>query len=286
VLKFLYACDTASTPPSELGEVYWPLAHEHDLRRLAQGRLAALQNLEASRLQRRDALIKHEANVLAAMRPHDEADEAKENWSKLRALLDSITKRLAGATRESRDAADEDAAEIVSECLGGLFADYRNLPVRIAALEDAALLCEPARRALEPLEGTFRRLNQLANIALAIEDPRLGVEDERIDSLRRRETRITTEQTRGQQRAEAIWEQLPEIDIKIADATENYRLERIDPVDRTILRQGIFEMLHDETVPPLVALDEALELAKTFGASESSSFVNGVLDRVLKESRA
>jgi N utilization substance protein B len=73
------------------------------------------------------------------------------------------------------------------------------------------------------------------------------------------------------------------LDECIEKASEHWKLNRITYVDRGILRTAIFEMLFSPDVPPKVAIDEALELAKKFGAEESKDFVNGVLDRVLKE---
>ena len=52
------------------------------------------------------------------------------------------------------------------------------------------------------------------------------------------------------------------------------------PVDRNILRLGTYELANEAAVPRAVVLDEAVELAKLFGSEDSSSFVNGVLDRV------
>ncbi len=70
-----------------------------------------------------------------------------------------------------------------------------------------------------------------------------------------------------------------ELDAVIGDCTENYQLTRISMVDRNILRIALFEMLHCDKVPPIVALNEGIEIAKKFGTSESSRFINGVLDR-------
>ena len=73
---------------------------------------------------------------------------------------------------------------------------------------------------------------------------------------------------------------LPEIDERIARYTENYDLNRISPVDRAVLRLAIYEMLHRDDIPPVVSINEAIELAKTYGGPDSGRFVNGVLDRV------
>ncbi len=73
------------------------------------------------------------------------------------------------------------------------------------------------------------------------------------------------------------------IDELIAQYAENWELERMAVVDRNILRGGIFELLWESDVPPKVAINEALEVAKKFSTQESSRFINGILDRMHKE---
>lgn len=75
---------------------------------------------------------------------------------------------------------------------------------------------------------------------------------------------------------------LTEIDELIRAHAENWRLERMPPIDRNILRLALYEMLHEESVPKVVIVDEAIELAKKFGAENSGRFVNGLLDGVLR----
>lgn len=73
---------------------------------------------------------------------------------------------------------------------------------------------------------------------------------------------------------------LPEIDERVCRYCENYEFNRISAVDRNILRLAIYEMLFRDDIPPVVSINEAIELAKTFGGGESGRFVNGILDRV------
>lgn len=73
------------------------------------------------------------------------------------------------------------------------------------------------------------------------------------------------------------------IDEKIAAAAENWRIARMPTVDRNILRLGAFELLFMQDTPAAVAFDEAIELARRYGAADSSAFVNGVLDRLRRE---
>jgi N utilization substance protein B len=73
---------------------------------------------------------------------------------------------------------------------------------------------------------------------------------------------------------------LPEIDERIRRYCENYEFRRISAVDRNVLRLGIYEMFFRSDIPPVVSINEAIELAKEFGGPDSWRFVNGILDRV------
>jgi N utilization substance protein B len=77
-----------------------------------------------------------------------------------------------------------------------------------------------------------------------------------------------------------VADQAKAIDEKITAASTNWRLERMSRVDRNLLRLGTWELMFKPDVPRAVVLDEAVELAKSFGTDESSGFVNGVLDRI------
>ena len=74
-------------------------------------------------------------------------------------------------------------------------------------------------------------------------------------------------------------ENLESIDALLCQVSEHWSLERILPVDLSILRLAMFELLYFGTAPA-VAIDEAIRLAKRFSSEKASSFINGVLDRV------
>jgi transcription antitermination protein NusB len=71
-----------------------------------------------------------------------------------------------------------------------------------------------------------------------------------------------------------------DIDHRLAEAAENWRLPRMATIDRNVLRLGTYELLHGADTPPNVVLDEAIQLARRYGAGDSSAFVNGVLDKL------
>lgn len=75
-------------------------------------------------------------------------------------------------------------------------------------------------------------------------------------------------------------EHLNTIDERISVVAHNWRLERMAVIDRNILRMATYELLYRDDIPPIVTINEAIELAKCFSTDKSSSFVNGILDRI------
>ncbi|OPY80160.1 MAG: hypothetical protein A4E65_01588 [Syntrophorhabdus sp. PtaU1.Bin153] len=73
------------------------------------------------------------------------------------------------------------------------------------------------------------------------------------------------------------------IDRRIAGASEHWKMERTTYIDRNIIRVAVYEMFFSEDVPPKVAINEAIELGKKYGNEDSGDFINGILDRVLRE---
>lgn len=86
------------------------------------------------------------------------------------------------------------------------------------------------------------------------------------------------------ERVHLIQKKLAAIDEDIRKTSQSYSFERIQSVERNILRLGVFELFHDETIPPKVAIAEAMRLARKFGSPESASFVNAVMDALYKSS--
>ncbi len=74
-----------------------------------------------------------------------------------------------------------------------------------------------------------------------------------------------------------------EIDRKISEYATNWQISRMAVIDRNVLRMGLYELMYAPGIPPKVAINEAVELAKKYGDTESSKFVNGILDKIHKK---
>lgn len=77
-----------------------------------------------------------------------------------------------------------------------------------------------------------------------------------------------------------VLERRNEIDEQIRKYAKNWDLHRMAVVDRNVLRLGIYEMLFRQDIPPVVSINEAVDIAKKFSTEDSGKFVNGILDRV------
>ena len=90
------------------------------------------------------------------------------------------------------------------------------------------------------------------------------------DELRAFAVRLTT----------GVSDAVGNIDPVIVESAEHWRLERMNVLDRLILRMAIYEFLHEADTPARVIINEALELARTFSGDDSVRFINGILDAV------
>ena len=74
-----------------------------------------------------------------------------------------------------------------------------------------------------------------------------------------------------------------QIDEQIAEKSRNWKISRMAPVDLCLLRIGVFELCYGENeVPPKVAIDEAIEIAKRYGSNDTPQFINGILDEIFR----
>lgn len=120
------------------------------------------------------------------------------------------------------------------------------------------------------MQALFQLDVQGSGLMLQIED--FFVESEDNDFVRR----LAAEWTKG------TWENLSACDELIACSVIKWKMSRLSLVDKSILRLSVYQLKFCSDIPPKVVINEAIELAKKFGADKSSAFVNGVLDAVLK----
>jgi N utilization substance protein B len=198
--------------------------------------------------------------------------ELESSWSTALAKLERLPK-------------DDDHASVAANfgsALAQLFLIDRELSIArnrfIEGIEDFPALSGP----LEAIAATIRRLQRVSSRLRMVEEPEKFPEQADLARLRDSKTQIQELRRRADELVDLILVNKEAIDRSLAAVVDNYSPERIDPVDRAILRLATYEILHTET-PPKVAINEAIELAKRFGTTDSKRFINGVLDRIARQ---
>jgi len=106
-----------------------------------------------------------------------------------------------------------------------------------------------------------------------------------IENLLMKELAVTKKTVRtAYERVEKIQEKQKEIDALIAKTSQDYKFDRIQTIERNVLRLAVYEMLYDDLIPPKVAIAEGIRLTRKFSTPESSSFINAILDNLYKTS--
>lgn len=112
-----------------------------------------------------------------------------------------------------------------------------------------------------------------------------GSEKDQIISLIMKELQVTRRSVREAfERVEKILQQQFEIDATLARISTSYTFERIQTVEKNILRLSVYDLHYDKEIPPKVVIAEGMRLARKFGSPESANFVNALLDAIYKES--
>ena len=106
---------------------------------------------------------------------------------------------------------------------------------------------------------------------------RLFFEDEEVSGISEKDMNYITE------KYQKIRELVPRLDQYLDEKVEGWNTARMGKVELTVLRLAVYEMLHDEDVPEGVAINEAVEIAKTYGQEGSGAFVNAVLAKFVKQ---
>ncbi len=281
-VQFLYCADLeGGDAPEALREPFWEFVTESDRRRLQLAAFRTVTHLASGRAGRLAEFVERAKTADAQLSAWPQAESLKIDLNRLLALESGWSVALAKLERLPRDDDDASVARRFERALDDLFKVDRELAATrrrfLEGLEDFPALRAP----LEPIAASVRRLQRISDRLRMVEEPEKFPEQADLARIRESRAEIAALRQRSDELVDAVLANKETIDETLAGIVENYAPERIDPVDRAILRLGAFEIVHAD-VPAKVAINEAIELAKRFGTSESRRFVNGVLDKVAR----
>jgi N utilization substance protein B len=282
VVQFLYCADLeGGADPASLREPFWQFITESDRRALLQATWKTLHHLALGREAR---LAEFQARVPVAMATLKARPDLERTAMALQQVADLENKWSAGMIELSRiQRDDDDFSERFEPVLARLFRTDRDLEAARKRFLDALEDIPGLRAQMDPAAGSIRRLARISERVRMVEEPEKFPDQVDLAKLRESKESLATLRRETDSLADAVQREKEGIDERLAAVVENFVPERIDPVDRAILRLATWEIIHSPEVPAPVAIDEAIELAKRFGTTDSGRFVNGILDKIAKQ---
>ena len=282
VVQFLYCADLeGGADPAALKEPFWDFVTESDLRNLQLATFRTVHHLAHGRQGRLAEFVERQAAAIILLGAWPQAASLHLALRRLAELESAWSTALAKLERLPRDDDNASVAASFGAALAALFLiDHELAAARarfLEGLEDFPALRGP----LEAVAASIRRLQRVSDRLRMVEEPEKFPDQADLARLRESKAKIHALRHRTNQLVDSILARKEDIDTAIAAVVDNYAPERIDPVDRAVLRLAVHEILH-ATTPPKVAINEAIELAKRFGTTDSGRFVNGILDRIAK----
>ncbi len=282
-VQFLYCADLeGGADPAALRDPFWDFITESDRRSLQLATFRTVHHLAQGREGRLAEFVERQASAETLLAAWPEAESLKIALRRIAELESGWSTALAKLERLPKDDDDAAVAENFSAALELFFRNDRDLANSrqsfFETLEDFPKLRGP----MEPVGASIRRLQRVSDRLRMVEEPEKFPEQSDLSRIRESKTELHELRRRSDELVDAVLARKEVIDAALAKVVDHYAPERIDPVDRAILRLATHEILHADT-PVKAAINEAIELAKRFGTSDSSRFVNGVLDRIARD---
>ncbi len=282
VVQFLYCADLeGGADPAALRGPFWDFVTESDRRSLQLATFRTVHHLAHGREGRLAEFVERQATASAFLSAWPDAESLKSDLKRVAELESGWSTAFAKLERLPKDDDDAAVAESFGDALNALFSLDRDLAMTrqrfLHGIEDFPAL----RGQMEAVAATIRRLQRISDRLRMVEEPEKFPEQADLTRLRESKAEIHELRRQADDLVDAILLKKETVDETLAGVVDNFSPERIDPVDRAILRMATYEILHAAT-PPKVAINEAIELAKRFGTTDSKRFVNGVLDRIAK----
>ena len=282
-MQFLYCADLeGGADPASIREPFWQFVTESDRRALLQATWKTLHHLSLGREARLKEFQDRLPVAMATLRARPDLERTAMSLQQVADLENRWTAGMIELSRIPRDSDDDSFSERFETVLATLFRTDRDLTFArrrfLEALEDIPGL----RGQMEPVAGSIRRLERISERVRMVEEPERFPDQVDLAKIRESKEALAALRRETDSLASAVQREKESIDERLASVVENFSPERIDPVDRAILRLAIWEIIHAPDIPAPVAINEAIELAKRFGTTDSGRFVNGILDKIAK----
>lgn len=281
-IQFLYCSDLEGGAAAEnFSDTFWELALESDNSKIVKASAKAILHFNQGRDARHVKLVDRSLDSLAIIAADIEAEKLK---MALEEILVLESKWNLAASRVNRFY--NPGIEVPDAELAGAIKDIFTLNTQLTEsrkrwgflLQDFPF----ANKRLTPIKSAIENLQRISDRISMVQKPAEFADHPDIKHIQDTALKIESFRKDVDTLCNAVLANKAELDATIEQTVENYKPERIDPVDRAILRLGTYEIFFKEEIPAPVTINECIEIARKFGSDESPRFINGVLDKVSK----
>ena len=281
-IQFLYCIHLEDGAPAQQAtEAFWELLLEDDFTKLTKASVKSVLHLNQGRLTRFNKLVEKspELQSIIAADP-----SARKLGLALSAVLKSESKWQASIDSLKRlfKSSDQEVSQDLSDTLKQVYLLNNTLQEQRQRWNEQ--LADHPRYKLpsESVNASIKALGRVSDRVTMVQDPTQFPTHGDVKHLIDTAAKMTTFKTEVNESVALVTGHIAEIDKQINAVVENYKPERIDPVDRAIMRLGVAEILYKPDIPNPVSINEAIEISQLYGSSESSKFINGILDKISK----
>lgn len=246
-IQFLYCSDLEGGPaPVELREPFWEFLTETDRRHLQVATFRSVHHLALGRTERLAEFVERSTPALAHIAGFPPAENLSVLLTKLLALESAWSIAFSKLGRIPKDGDDSDVASSLQTALQSLFKTDRDLAFHRDQFLKVAADHPALTGQLEAVSATIRRLQRISDRMRMVEEPERFPEQADLTKLRRSKADIAELRGSTDSLVDAVVIHKESLDSAIGSILENYVPERIDPVDRAILRLATYELLHTD----------------------------------------
>lgn len=280
VIQFLYCSDLeggASAPA--LSETYWELSLETETNKITKAKAKAILHLNqgrearhvkfVTRIDESAAFISAESGAEKVQTGLNQVQKLESKWQ---ALIDQIQRNFDPGVETPAPQLLEGIEELFE--LNTMLAEARKrFEFLLQDFPALAKRLNPIVAAINGLQRVSDRIHMVANPEKFATHPDIKSIQDTAESMKEFSNEVDG-------LARGIFNNKAQLDAAIEAVVDNYKPERIDPVDRAILRLGTHEIKNIDSIPTPVTINECIEISRRFGSTESPRFINGVLDNI------
>ncbi|MGJ8677531.1 MAG: transcription antitermination factor NusB [Akkermansiaceae bacterium] len=275
-IQYLYFQDLQTDNDiSAVEDTFWDICQETSVKKLNHARAKAILHVAQGREPKFDKLQKLAPLDFATLKSIPNAEALSVALKRITTQQNLLNKSIENLKSALVNKGQE---ELPVQLIDEVIKSNGDIAKSHQAWHDTLLGFPQLKNKFEATTATISHLAKSSSRFDAIEDQDSALTD--FAHLRASNSEILISRQQVKELVSQVLQHQEELDSIMTHTIENYRPERVNLVDRAILRLAIYEMKYCEDIPRSVSINEAIEIAKRFGTTDSSSFINGVLDAV------